>query len=153
MFYGEDGDLIKWLATNPLLTPQLGTGDDAAVFWEQVKSGIDTPYLRITVGSNDSIDHLVGQTDRENSILQIYCYADTPGTANHLALRVREAFKQFRRGRMRAIGSDDAGTWVDRCNGFAVDTGADSPKEGIDASRRFWCLLAVRLTHAAQVVE
>ena len=152
MLFGEDGDLINWLATNPLLTPLIGAGDDAAVFWERVKSGIDTPYLRMTIGNNESIDHLLGSTDRENTILQIYCYADLPGAANHLAVTVRKAFKEFRRGRMRAIGSNDAGTWIDHCGTFDVDSGHDPPAAGADASARYWSLLAVRMTHAAQDV-
>jgi hypothetical protein len=134
------GDLVTYWKTVPGITSLVGTTTSARIFPDIAKQGTASPFIVYEEAQgSESYRDLTATTNKQGTVLHVYCYAVTRSGANALADAVRTGTENYR-GTMGTATVNDS-----RLVGF--DSGVDVSQDGSD-QRRYWTRLIFEIVHS-----
>lgn len=128
---GIGSELKDYLKTKSPITNLVGSGNNARIYKDRAKQGVDLPYIVYEVFRGSSAQHLQGITGIASNRIQVDAYAVNEEQSYQLAELIRLAPLQMYRGMMNE-------TFVHDVNGdIGYEQGSTDPVQGSE-QRHHW---------------
>lgn len=143
LFDEGTGGLVTYWKSVSAITSRVGAGTSAKIAPDAAREKWTGQFIVYTRGPGGNIHgHLTGTTGARQSIVHVYCWADSRTDADALC----EAIKvNTQNASMRGVHGGIIVNWV-----FVddpPDDGYDKPVDGSD-TKKFWTRVVLRITHS-----
>ena len=139
-FLDYDGDLVTFWKSKNSITQYVGTGQNAKILPDSAKQGWTGAYIVYTAAGGSDFRHHGGITGFRETVLHVYCFADSAAVADRLAERVKIETESVEKANM---GS----TRIEFILATTPDAGYDQQFSGTDQPK-YWRRIVFNIVHS-----